>query len=135
MDEFADDQPVQPDEPRRGRPAKEYPTDWEHQPVPAPELPLRDPTRHRFHASGYQFNLQTTLWLFTAFSVLFLPMSAVAPQDRFIVGALLAISVGLAIYAFVLITWIPDSALVIFLVSAPVALVALALALARFIRL
>ena len=122
MDELAENTPSM-DEP---------PAELERQPAPPPRGLLYSPSRRRFHASQYQFNLKNTLWLFTVFSLLFLPMSAVAPQERFVVGALLAVSVVLAIYAFALISWIPNSALVIFLVSAPVVLVVLLSAVAWF---
>jgi hypothetical protein len=85
------------------------------------------PSKRRFHASRYQFDLKAMIWLFTFFSVVFLPMSLVAPQDRFGVAVMLAVCACLAVYAFALISWIPDSALVVFLVSAPFILVALGL--------
>jgi hypothetical protein len=97
-------------------------------------FPLQRPLKARFHPSRYQFDLKGVIWLFTVFSFVFLPLTLVPPQERFAVGVLLAISLCLAIYAFGLITWIPDSALVIFLVSAPVALVALGVLAAVFLR-
>jgi hypothetical protein len=93
---------------------------------------LRNAPRSRFHASGYQFDLKTILLLFTFFSLLFLPMTLVAPQDRTAAAATLGVSFCLAIYAFALISWIPDSAMVIFLVSAPAILLALGLVVATF---
>ncbi len=85
----------------------------------------------RFRASRYQFNLKSLFWLFTFCSFVCLALSAIPTGDRAAAGMTIAEAACLAIYAFALLSWIPDYAAMVFFASVPVALIAIAVLMAN----
>jgi hypothetical protein len=78
--------------------------------------------QRRFHPSRYQFNIRSTLWLFTLLSVAFFGISLLRPSERQSAFELFVICVCLAAYAYSLIVWMPRGAPLVFLLTAPLLL-------------
>ncbi len=82
-------------------------------------------TQQRFHASRYQYDIKSILWLFTFCSLVFLGISVFSPAERPLIATFVIVYACLAFYGFLLIGWIPGRALVVFLFTSPLLLIAL----------